>query len=67
MDGQTQIESDTYKHARSDIHTHTHIHTYAHTVIHADRVSLQQGSVLTRGPQGKPDRIFKTGLPNPFS
>lgn len=25
MDGQTQTESDTYKHARSDIHTHTYI------------------------------------------
>lgn len=52
-------------HART--RTRTHTHTHAHSVIHADRVSLQQGSVLTRGPQGKPDRIFKTGFLNPFS
>lgn len=31
------------------------------------RISLQQGSVLTRRPQGKPHRISRTGLLNPFS
>ena len=68
MDGNASGQAKTKSiHIKMQDHTHTHTHTYAHAVIHADRVGLQQGSVLTRRPQGKPDRIFKTGLPNPFS
>lgn len=45
----------------------THERTRAHTVIHRWSDALLQGSVLTSGPQGRADRTFKIGLPNPFS